>query len=169
LRILADICNCPLTRPFGQTVKLAVRQSWLRIIVLALIQLSQLRAAHFRNRIYHVLSGQGGFLADQVIARVMDVVFAMQLLLKSKVGKSVAGAVELFHGGLEFLLRLRADNQFGLYRKVNAHSFKTLRRYARRVNRVLIEGPSLSIRIRSRFPLHPNRSGCGYSIHQGRR
>src|SRR5262249_12319240 len=30
------------------------------------------------------------------------------------------------------------------------------REYIRRVNRMLIEGPSPSIRIRSRFPLHPS-------------
>jgi hypothetical protein len=33
----------------------------------------------------------------------MDVVFAMQILLKGEFGNGVAGAIELFHGELEFL------------------------------------------------------------------
>src|SRR5262245_55578933 len=38
------------------------------------------------------------------------------------------------------------------------------RQYSIRDNRMLIEGASPSIRNRSRFPLHPNRSGYGWSI-----
>src|SRR5262249_51705195 len=41
--------------------------------------------------------------------------------------------------------------------------------YIRRVNRMLIEGPSPSIRIRSRFPLHPSLPALdGVSIEEKR-
>jgi hypothetical protein len=40
---------------------------------------------------------------DQAVALVMDVVFAMQILLKGEFGKGIAGAIELFHSALEFL------------------------------------------------------------------
>jgi hypothetical protein len=33
----------------------------------------------------------------------MDVVLTMQIMLKGEFGKGVAGAIELFHGELEFL------------------------------------------------------------------
>ncbi len=67
--------------------------------------------ADLRDRIDHVLSGQPCFLADQVIARMMNVIFAMQVSLKGQVGKSIASAVELFGRGLECLSRFGGENQ----------------------------------------------------------
>jgi hypothetical protein len=51
----------------------------------------------------------------------MDVVFAMQILLKGEFGKSVAGAIELFHSGCESLAVASCQDQFSLYRQVNIH------------------------------------------------
>jgi hypothetical protein len=51
----------------------------------------------------------------------MDIVFAMQITLKGEFGKGVAGAIELFHRGFEFLAGVSGQDQFGLYRQVNTH------------------------------------------------
>jgi hypothetical protein len=80
----------------------------------------------------------------------MDVVLAMQITLKGEFGKSVAGAIELFHGELEFLPGLGVDNQFSLYRQVNIHWINMPQVFHMR------KGP--------RIPLHPKRSVYGWSI-----
>src|SRR5262249_19607205 len=61
------------------------------------------------------------FFSDQAISGVMDVVFAMQILLKGEFGKSIADAIELFHSGFEFLAVASCQDQFSLYRQVNVH------------------------------------------------
>ena len=93
----------------------------MRLESVKLVRFAGISVGHLGDRIDHVLGGQIRFFADQMITRVMDVVFTMQVLLKGHLGKSVAGAVELFHRRLEFLFHFGCDNQFGLYRKVNAH------------------------------------------------
>jgi hypothetical protein len=72
---------------------------------------------------------------------VMDAVFTVQVLLKGHLGKSVASAVELFHRRLEFLSRFGCDNQFGFYRKVNAHVSNISRLlYLRKGRRIPLHG-----------------------------
>src|SRR5262247_717246 len=51
----------------------------------------------------------------------MDVVFAMQITLKGEFRESVAGAIELFQSGFEFLRGAGGQDQFRLYREVNTH------------------------------------------------
>src|SRR5262245_7566560 len=94
----------------------------MRFELVKLVRLARISAAHLCNRVDHVLSVERGFFPDRVIARVVNVIFAMQVLLKGQLGKSVARAVELFHRGFERLSRFGADNQFRLDRQVNAHS-----------------------------------------------
>jgi hypothetical protein len=74
---------------------------WFELMPLILV--ARVNGADLCNRVDHVLSGKIRFLSDQAIAFVMDVVFTMQILLKGEFRKGVAGAIELFHGGLEFL------------------------------------------------------------------
>src|SRR5262249_61712542 len=93
----------------------------MRVESVNLVRVARAGAAPLGNRVEHVLGGKIRSLADQVIARVMEVRFAMQILLKGHLRKRVAGAVELFHRGLEFLLGFRTDKQFGLDRQVNAY------------------------------------------------
>ena len=64
---------------------------------------TRVNGADLGNRVDHVLCGKIRFFSDQTIALVMDVVSAMQVLLKGEFGKGVAGTIELFHGGFEFL------------------------------------------------------------------
>src|SRR6266536_6033769 len=74
---------------------------WFELAPLVLV--ARVNGAHFGNRVDHVLGRKIRFFSDQAIAFVMDVVFTMQISLKGEFGKGVAGAIELFHGGLEFL------------------------------------------------------------------
>ena len=74
---------------------------WFELMPLILV--ARVNGADLGNRVDHVLGGKIRFFSDQAIACVMDVVFAMQISLKGEFGKGVAGAIELFHGGLEFL------------------------------------------------------------------
>src|SRR5215813_186558 len=122
----------------------------MRVESVNLVRVARAGAAPLGNRVEHVLGGKIRSLADQVIARVMEVRFAMQLLLIGHLRKRVAGAVELFHRGLEFLLGFRADKQFGLDREVNAHSVDVPQR--------------CDLRKGAAIPLHPSLKGCGWSI-----
>ena len=74
------------------------------------VRLARVSAAHLCNRVDHVLGGQIRFFSDQAVALVMDVIFAMEVLLKGEFRKGVAGAVELFHSGLEFPPCLRSNH-----------------------------------------------------------
>src|SRR5262244_2069169 len=109
-----------------------------------LVPVARVNGAHLGNRVDHVLGGKIRFFSDQLIACVMDVVFAMQILLKGEFGKGVAGAIELFHGRLEFLASGSGQDQFGLYRQVNIHLLNMPQLYYWRKGR--------------RIPLHPKRS-----------
>jgi hypothetical protein len=93
----------------------------MRFESMPLIRVAGVNGADLGNRVDNVLCGKIGFLTDQVISRVMDVVFAMQISLKCEFGKSVAGAIELFHRRFEFLRGASGQDQFGLYRQVNIH------------------------------------------------
>jgi len=93
----------------------------MRFELMPLILGSRVNGANLGNRVDHVLCGKIGFLTDQAIAFVMDVVFTMQISLKCEFGKGVAGAIELFHRGFEFLRSARGHNQLCLYRQVNTH------------------------------------------------
>ena len=95
-------------------------------------------------------SGKICFFSDQAIACVMNVVFAMQILLKGEFGKGVACAIELFHVALEFLAGASGQEQFRLYRQVNTPPRNM---------------PQLFyLRKGSRIPLHPKRSVYEWSI-----
>src|SRR5262245_52849485 len=80
-----------------------ISQGRMRLEFVKLVLVARVNGAGLGDRVDHVLRGQGGFLTDQAIALVMDVVFAMQISLKGEFGKGVAGAIELLHGELEFL------------------------------------------------------------------
>src|SRR5215468_4437826 len=122
----------------------------MRFEVMPFIRVARVNSAHLGNRVDHVLGRKIGFLSDQTIALVMDVVLTMQIPLKGGFGKGVAGAIELFHGELEFLPGLSANNKFGLYRQVNIH---------------LTNMPQVfHLRKGLRIPLHPKRSVYGWSI-----
>src|SRR6266498_4507288 len=71
--------------------------------LMPLIRVAGVNGADLGNRVDDVLCGKIRFFSDQTIALVMDVVSAMQVLLKGEFGKDVAGAIELIHGGFEFL------------------------------------------------------------------
>jgi len=86
----------------------------------------------------------------------MDVVSAMQIPLEGEFGKSVAGAIELFHGELEFLAVARGQDQLGLYRQVNIHLVN--------MPQVFYLRQVFYIRKGRRIPLHPKRSVYGWSI-----
>jgi hypothetical protein len=68
----------------------------MRFELMPFILVARVNGADFGNRVDYVLRGQRGFLTDQAIALVMDVVFAMQITLKGEFGEGVAGAIELF-------------------------------------------------------------------------
>src|SRR5262249_50389407 len=93
----------------------------MRFELMPLIPVARVNGADLGIRVDHVLCGKIGFLTDQAIALVMDVVFAMQITLKGEFGKSVAGAIELFHSGFEFFPGGNGQDQFRLYRQVNTH------------------------------------------------
>src|SRR6266498_2228642 len=93
----------------------------MRFELVKLVPVARVSGAHLGNRVDHVLGWKIRFISDQAIALVMDVVFAMQISLKGEFGKGVAGAVELFHGGLEFMPGARGHDQLRLYRQVNSH------------------------------------------------
>src|SRR5215813_6191612 len=75
----------------------------MRVEWVKLLRVARVGGAPLGNRVDPMLSGHCGFLTNQAIARVMEVGFAMQSLLKGEFGKRVAGAIELFPGGLKFL------------------------------------------------------------------
>src|SRR6516225_2314432 len=121
-----------------------------------LIRVARVNSADLGNRVDHVLGGKIRFFSDQAIARVMDVIFAMQILLKGEFGKSVAGAIELFHSGFEFLAVASCQDQFSLYRQVNIHLFNMPQVFYLRLVFYMRKG--------RRIPLHPKRSVYGWSI-----
>src|SRR5262249_2838058 len=93
----------------------------MRFELMPLIRVTRVYGADFGNRVDHVLRGQRGFLTDEAIALVMDVVSAMQIPLEGEFGKSVTGAIELFDSRFEFLAGASGQDQFRLDRQVNAH------------------------------------------------
>ena len=86
----------------------------------------------------------------------MDVVFAMQITLKGEFRESVAGAIELFQSGFEFLRGAGGQDQFGLYREVNTHPLN--------MPQVFYVRQVFYMRKGRRIPLHPKRSVYGWSI-----
>src|SRR6266508_463894 len=95
-----------------------------------------------------------GFVLDASFQ--MDVVFAMQITLEGEFGKSVAGAIELFHRGFEFLAVASCQDQFRLYQQVNIHLFN--------MTRVFYLRQVFYMRKGRRRILHPKRSVYGWSI-----
>ena len=77
-----------------------------------LVRVANVGRADLCDRVNDVLCGQRSLSPDEAIAGVMEVVFAMQVLLKGQLGKRIAGAVKLFHRGFEFFRRVRGDDQF---------------------------------------------------------
>src|SRR5215472_6105825 len=124
--------------------------------LMPLIRVARVNGADLCNGVDHVLRGQRGFLTDEAIALMMDVVFTMQITLEGEFGKSVAGAIELFHSGFEFLAVARRQDQLGLYRQVNIHLLN--------MPQVFYLRQVFYMRKGRRIPLHPKRSVCGWSI-----
>src|SRR5262249_32568784 len=85
----------------------------MRFELMPLILGARVNGADLGDRVDHVLCGKIGFLTDEAIALVMDVVFTMQISLKCEFGKGVASAIELFHSGFEFLRSARGHNKLG--------------------------------------------------------
>src|SRR5215470_17602755 len=98
-----------------------ISQGRMRFEVTPLIRVARVNGADLGDRVDQALRGQRGFLTNQAIALVMDVVLTMQIMLKGEFGKGVAGAIELFHGELEFLAGASGKDQISLYRQVNIH------------------------------------------------
>src|SRR5262245_30897185 len=98
----------------------ANRRMWLELM--ELVRFTHVCRTHLSNCVDYMLRGQVGFIPNQVIGGVMNVVLTTQILLKTQLRDDIAGAVELFHRGLQFFGRLSSNNQFGFYRKVNRHS-----------------------------------------------
>src|SRR5262245_49608618 len=134
----------------------------MRFESMPLIRVAGVNGADLGNGVYHVLCGKIGFLTDQAIALVMDVVFAMQITLKGEFGKSVAGAIELFHRGFEFLRGVSGHDQFGLYRQVNIHLLNMSHVFY--MTKVFYMKQVFYMRKGRRIPLHPKRSVYGWSI-----
>ncbi len=134
----------------AESESLQVSKRRMRFELMPFIRVTSVNGADLGNHIDHALGRKIAFLMYLAIALVMDVVLTMQIPLKGEFGKSVTGAIELFHGELKFLPGLGADNEFGLYRQVNIH---------------LIDMPQLfHLRKGTRIPLHPKRSVYGWSI-----
>src|SRR5262249_4966225 len=93
----------------------------MRLKLVKLIRLASVDLANLCNCINHVLSGKNSPASNQMITRVMDVVFSVQVLLKGKLRKSIASTVEFFHRGLQFLGRFCGYDQFGFYREGDRH------------------------------------------------
>src|SRR5215467_3755242 len=93
----------------------------MRFELMPFIRGARVNGADLGDRVDYVLGRKIGFLTNQAIALVMDVVSAMQIPLKGEFRESVAGAIELFHGELEFLAGASGKDQFSLYRQVNVH------------------------------------------------
>ena|SRR5262245_11965092 len=128
----------------------------MRFELMPLIRVTGVNGADLGDRVDHMLCGKNRFLTDQAIALVMDVVFAMQITLKCEFGKGVAGAIELYHRGFEFLSGVRGEDQFRLYRKMNIHLLN--------MPQVFYMGQVFYTRKGRRIPLHPKRSVYGWSI-----
>jgi hypothetical protein len=124
---------------------------WFELMPLILV--ASVNGADLGNRVDHVLRRQIRFISDQAIAFVMDVISAMQITLKGEFGKGVAGAIELFHSGFEFLLSARGHNQLGLYRQVNIHP--------NNMPQVFYMRQAFYMRKWRRIPLPPKRSVYG--------
>jgi hypothetical protein len=77
----------------------------MRFELVKLVRRARVDGAHLGNRVDHALGGKIRFFSDQAIACVMDVVFAMQILLKGEFGKTVGGAPG--DNGIYAALRLR--------------------------------------------------------------
>src|SRR6516225_7505742 len=138
-----------------------ISQGRMRFELMPLIRVARVNGADLCNGVDHVLRGQRGFLTDEAIALMMDVVSAMQILLKGEFGKSVAGAIELFHSGFEFLAVASCQDQFSLYRQVNIHLLN--------MPQVFYLRQVFYMRKGRRIPLHPKRSVYGWSIQRKER
>src|SRR5262249_38982133 len=79
----------------------------MRLESMELVRVANVGRAGLRDHVNDWLSGQRSRSPDEAIAGVMEVVFAMQVLLKGELGKSIAGAVNLFHGGFQRFRRVR--------------------------------------------------------------
>src|SRR5215468_6042324 len=128
----------------------------MRFELMPLIRVARVNGADLGDRVDHVLGGKIRFLSDQAISGVMDVVFAMQILLKGEFGKSVAGAIELFHSGFEFLAVASCQDQFSLYRQVNIHLLN--------MPQVFYLRQVFYMRKGRRIPLHQKRSVYEWSM-----
>src|SRR5215471_16112658 len=133
-----------------------ISQGRMRLELMPLIRVARVNGADLGDRVDHVLGGKIRFFSDEAISRVMDVIFAMQILLKGEFGKGVAGAIELFHSGFEFLAVASCQDQFSLYRQVNIHLFN--------MPQVFYLRQVFYTRKGRRIPLHPKRSVYGWSI-----
>src|SRR5215475_9007828 len=120
------------------------------------IRIARVNGADFGDRVDYVLGGEICFSTDQAIAFVMDVVSAMQITLKGEFGKSVAGAIELFHRGFEFLPGAGCHDQLSLYRQVNNHLANMPQVFYMRQVFYMQKG--------RRIPLHPKRSVYGWGL-----
>src|SRR5215471_1728153 len=128
----------------------------MRFELMPLIRAARVNGADLCNGVDHALRGQRGFLTNEAIALMMDVVFTMQITLEGEFGKGVAGAIELFHSGFEFLAVASCQDQFSLYRQVNIHLFN--------MPQVFYLRQVFYTRKGRRIPLHPKRSVYGWSI-----
>src|SRR5215475_10353541 len=133
-----------------------VSQGRMLFELMPLILVARVNGADLGDRVDDVLCGKIGFLTDQAIALVMDVVFAMQITLKGEFRESVAGEIELFHGGFEFLPGGSGHDQFRLYREVNTHLHN--------MPQVFYVRQAFYMRKGRRIPLRPKRSVYGWSI-----
>jgi hypothetical protein len=122
----------------------------MRFELMPLIRVARVNGADLGNGVDRVLGGKIRIFSDEAITFVMDVVFAMQITLKGEFGKGVAGAIELFHGELEFLAVASCQDQFGLYRQVNIHLIN--------MPQVFYLRQVFYMRKGQRIPLHPKRS-----------
>src|SRR5262249_1260618 len=128
----------------------------MRFELMPLMPVARVNGADLGDRIDHMLRGKIGFLSDQAIALMMDVVLAIQISLKGEFGKGVAGAIELFQSGFEFVRGVRGQDQFRLYRQVNIHLLN--------MPQVFYLRQACYLRKGRRIPLHPKRSVYGWSI-----
>src|SRR5215468_9426519 len=133
-----------------------ISQGRMRFELMPLIRVARVNGADLGNRVDHVLGGKIRFFSDEAIALMMDVILAMQILLKCEFGKSVAGAIELFHSGFEFLAVASCQDQFRLYRQVNIHLLN--------MPQVFYLRQVFYMRKGRRIPLHQKRSVYEWSM-----
>ena len=84
----------------------------MRFELMPLIRVARVNGADLGNRVDHVLGGKIRFFSDQAISRVMDVISAMQILLKGEFGRVLQARLNSSMANLSYLRALAVRTNF---------------------------------------------------------